>query len=312
MTAPLLGEGPEFDRIRAFAAALGTTAEGIGDDCAVLGDGWCASTDATVEGVHFRRGWLAPEEVGWRAAMAALSDLAAMGASAEAVLVALVAPGAEPAMALTAVMTGVGAAAAEVGARVVGGDLTAGPALMITTTVLGKTEHPVFRRGARVGDDLCVTGALGGARAAWVAWDRGSTPTSEARAAFARPLARIGAGQWLAANGAKAMIDVSDGLAGDAGQLAAASRVGLEIEVDRVPVHPGVTADDPTLEATLGGEDYELLVALPAGTADRLGPGLLAATGVPLTRIGRVVAGSAARFRRDGCEVPLQGFSHFR
>ena len=312
MTATPLAPGPEFDRIRAFAAALGTAGAGLGDDCAVLGDGWCVSTDATVEGIHFRRGWLAPEEIGWRATMAALSDLAAMGATAEAVLVAMVAPVEEPAAALTAVMAGVGAAVGEVGARVVGGDLNGGPVLMLTVTVLGRAERPVYRRGARPGEDLCVTGTLGGARAAWRAGDGGAIPSAAARIRFARPWPRIREGQWLAGHGATAMIDLSDGLAGDARHLALASGVGLEIEVDLVPTDPSVGGADPAVEATIGGEDYELLVTLPAGGADRSSRELVAHGGVALTRIGRVVEGSGVRFLRGGEELAVRGFDHFR
>ncbi len=310
MTATPLGPGPEFDRIRAIAGALGDAAGGLGDDCAFLDDGWCVSIDATIEGTHFRRGWLAPEEIGWRAAMAALSDLAAVGARPEAALVALAAPPDEPTTTLSAVMAGLGAAVTEVGARVVGGDLSAGPVLALTVTVLGRSDRPIRRRGARPGDELWVTGALGGARAAWRAWDNGSSPTAAARARFARPLARIREGQWLAANGATAMIDVSDGLAGDAEHLARASAVGLEIDLDRIPIDPAVLSDDRAVEAAKGGEDYELLVSVAIRAPQDPPPS--AAAGTPLTRVGRVVSGAGVRFLRGGLAIPLTGFSHFR
>ncbi|HEU5048801.1 MAG TPA: AIR synthase related protein, partial [Gemmatimonadales bacterium] len=120
MKSPL-GEGPEFDRIRAIAAAL-TSEDRLGDDCAVIGSGeWLASTDVSVEGVHFRRAWLSLEEIGWRAAASALSDLAAMGAEPSAVLVALAGPRSAPAAESVAIMRGIGAATAAVGAEVVGG-----------------------------------------------------------------------------------------------------------------------------------------------------------------------------------------------
>jgi thiamine-monophosphate kinase len=197
---------------------------------------------------------------------------------------------------------------------VLGGNVTAGPVLSLATTVFGRSARPVSRVGARVGDGVYVTGVLGGARAALVAWQRGALPSPAARVAFARPYPRLVAGRWLAGLGATAMIDVSDGLGGDAGHLAAASGVGLEIDLGRVPVHPAVLAravhgEQPAaVFAATGGEDYELLVTLPEGAVDPVGAE--PAAGVSLTRIGAVVAGEGARFLLDGREVPLAGFVH--
>lgn len=312
MTTVPLGAGPEFDRIRAIAAVLGDAAAGLGDDCATLADGWRASTDLAVEGVHFRREWLAAEEIGWRAAMAALSDLAAAGASAEAILVALAVPADEPASTLTAVMRGIGEAASAVGAKVVGGDLSSGSGMAITVTVLGKAAWPIGRRGANPGDELWVTGTLGGARAAWRAWEAGQVPNPAARRRFAHPMARIAEGRLLAKGGATAMVDLSDGLGGDAGHLARASGVGLEIELRLVPIDGSVGGDQRAIEAASGGEDYELLVALPVGAGAAIAQQLLKTTGTMLTRIGQVVAGAQVRFLHQGSTVALVGFNHFR
>lgn len=316
MTAIPLGPGPEFDRIRAIAAVLGDAAVGLGDDCAVFpsgaGDYLALSTDSSVEGTHFRRAWLTPFEVGWRATAAALSDLAAEGASVVGVLVALSLERGRTADDASAIMRGVGECVRGLGGRVLGGDLTAARELSLTVTVVGRASRPVSRAGARPGDELWVTGSLGGARAALAAFESHRTPGTAEREAFARPHARIAAGQALAALGATAMMDLSDGLAGDARHLAAASAVRLEVELRALPIGPGVAAvsgpDDAALFAARGGEDYELLVALPAGAASR---GAMAG-GVPLTRIGHVVAGSGVAFLLDGRDVDLAGFDHFR
>ncbi len=263
------------------------------------------SIDASIEGTHFERTWLAPEEIGWRAAAAALSDLAAMGAEPVGVLTSLSAPRSAGAELLAAVMSGVGAAASSVGAGVLGGDLTGGPVLSVTTTVLGWCDRPLRRAGARPGDEVWVSGTLGGARAALEAWLDRRAPEAGARARFAHPEPRVALGRWLAAAGASALIDVSDGLAGDAGHLAAAGEVGLEIDLDRLPLGPGVARlAEPHRFAARGGEDYELLVTLAAGTDTGGAP-------TPLTRIGSVVAAPGVRLREQGREVALTGFDHF-
>ena len=316
-----LGPGPEFDRIRRIAEELAGQASELGDDAAVVpeGDGaLVVSTDASVEGVHFRRGWLSLEEIGWRAAAAALSDLAAMGAQPIGLLAAVAVPrgaaDADPAL----VMRGVGAAAASSGASVMGGDLTTAAGWVVTITVIGRAGRPVRRSGAVPGDTLWVTGALGGARAALVAWERGEAPAADARLAFAHPEPRIAAGRWLAAHGAHAMLDLSDGLAADARHLAAASGVRLDIDLSRIPVAgpalpPALAASiEPPLFAAEGGEDYELLAALPAAFDE---PGVRAfehATGLALTRVGTVHRGSGVRLLLRGERVSLEGFDHFR
>jgi thiamine-monophosphate kinase len=312
-----LGPGVEFDRIRDIIELLGPRATGLGDDCALIPspDGYVAlSTDVSVEGVHFRLDWISLEEAGWRCAAAALSDLAAEGAEARGVLSAVTIPGAGQ-TGLLQLMSGIGAAAASVGAPVLGGDLSSGPAWSVAVTVIGQTSEPVTRAGARPGDGLWVTGALGGSRSALEAWRRGGTPGEEARRRYARPEPRIAAGRWLAAHGARAMLDLSDGLAGDAAHLAAASGVALEIDLSLLPLSPDVKDEAfrlkraPQSFAAEGGEDFELLVALPgsfAGAAE-----FTRACGVPLTRLGAVKAGSGARFLLGDRAVELSGFNHF-
>ncbi len=316
MSLTALGKGAEFDRIRAIARALGERAPQLGSDCAFLeisGSTLALTTDVSVEGVHFRREWLTLEEIGWRAVAASLSDLAAAAAEPLGVLVALTMPAGEPESSFSRIMSGAGDAVASVGASVLGGDLSRGPSVAVAVTAVGKAAHPMRRRGARPGDGLWVTGELGGARAALKAWERGEEPDPSARTRFARPEPRITAGQWLASCGATAMMDLSDGLAGDAGHLAAASGVSLVIDLGLVPRHPAVDpeaerAGEPAASfAAQGGEDYELLVALPVDPPD------VSSAPVRLTRIGRVEKGAPGRVILEigGSPLALTSYDHF-
>ncbi|MGH7511992.1 MAG: thiamine-phosphate kinase [Gemmatimonadales bacterium] len=320
MTPPRLGPGREFDRVRRIAAALGPRATRLDDDCAVLAPSdkcLVASTDVSVEGVHFRRDWLSLEEIGWRAAAAALSDLAADGAEAAGLMVALTVPAEAEDADVASLMTGAGAAAGEAGAAVIGGDLSSGPSWSIAVTVLGWAAQPVTRAGARPRDGIWVTGSLGAARAALEAWRRGVPPDPAARQAFAHPVPRLAAGRWLAGHGARAMIDLSDGLGADAAHLAAASGVAIALELDRVPVAPPALSEARRLGlpaqrfAAESGEEYELLVALPEGFGQDDALALRDAVGLTLTRVGRVALGAGMQAELAGAAVTLVGYDHF-
>jgi len=318
---PGLGPGAEFDLIRSFLDAGAALPPGVvvgpGDDAAVLEGGWVVSTDLSVEDVHFRRAWLTDEEIGYRAAAAALSDLAAMGARPTAVLVSTAASR-DGAVDLPAVQRGVRAAAASVGAAVVGGDLSASPGpLFLDLVVLGRADRPVLRSGSRAGDEVWVTGRLGSGAAALGAWASGREPAPEARARFVRPEPRVGIGADLAVpGGATAMVDLSDGLAGDAGHIAAASSVRVVLEEGRLPLD-SATVDalgvDAAREAALhGGEDFELCLTAAPGAFDPTD--LERRHGVPLTRVGRVEAGSGVWLQgADGSlrEAPRGGYDHW-
>ena len=314
-----LGSGGEFDRLRAIFATLGAAGRDLGDDCALLpvgGRTLAISIDLSLEAVHFRTHWLSFREIGWRATAAALSDLAAEGAEPIGVLVSLGLPGngrgrgkvrRDPA---TEIMTGVGAATRSVGASVLGGDLVRSARYLVDVCVLGLAVRPVRRSGARPGDGLWVTGRLGGAGLALAALraGRGGRLAPAIRRRFARPVPRIAAGRWLARRGARAMIDISDGLAGDAGHLAAASGVAIAIELERVPCWPGVTPR----AAARSGEEYELLVAMPRSFGIAGARAFRRATGLPLTRIGACTAGRGLRITDDGRLItPPAGFDHF-
>lgn len=313
-----LGPGGEFDRLRAIYASLGAVGRGLGDDCALVRIGSrtiALSIDLSLEGVHFRTEWLSFREIGWRATAAALSDLAAEGAQPLGVLVSVGLPGKgrgrgqgrrDPA---TEIMSGVGAATRSVGARVLGGDLVRSSRYLVDVCVLGLAARPVRRSGAHAGDGLWVTGQLGGAALALAALRAGRRLAAAVRRRFARPAPRIAAGVWLARRGAHAMIDVSDGLAADAGHVAAASGVRIEIELEGMPCWPGVTPR----AAVRSGEEYELLVALSPRFGERDARAFRRATGLRLTRIGRCVAGRGIGMTDHGRPTtPPAGFDHFR
>lgn len=317
MTHVAMGGSGEFDRIRAIAAALGADATSLGDDTAAVPAGQgtlVVSTDVSVEGVHFQRAWLESSEIGWRAAASALSDLAAAAAHPAGLTAAVSVPVGYPEAELVALMRGVGDAARYTGCQVLGGDLSRASVLSLAITVFGYADPPMSRRGAAAGDGVWVTGALGGARAALHAWREGVEPASQAREAFTHPLPRIDVAQWLRAHGATAMIDISDGLGGDAKHLAAASGIGVRLELERVPLHPDVAAaaaragEDPAFFAAVGGEDYELLVTLPNGFAGAAA--CLAETGISLTRVGLVRRDAGVVATLMGSVVSIAGYQH--
>jgi thiamine-monophosphate kinase len=191
---------------------------------------------------------------------------------------------------------------------VLGGDLVRSERYLVDVAVLGTAAHPLRRRGAAAGDALWVTGAFGAPGRALADLRGGTTPDAGVRRRLARPEPRLGAGAWLAAQGARAMIDVSDGLAADAGHLAAASGVALEIALEQIPCWPGVAP----LAAVASGEEYELLAALPAGFAEADAHEMEQTTGVRLTRIGRCAAGAGVRLTQAGRPVAAPaGWDHF-
>jgi thiamine-monophosphate kinase len=286
---------------------------GAGDDCAFVTIGaerLALSCDLAIEGTHFRAGWLSPEELGWRCTAAALSDLAAVAARPLGLLTSVAVPAEWPEEHFADLMAGVGAAASSVGAVVWGGDLVRGERVAVDLMVVGRLEgEPVRRSGARAGDELWVTGMLGGPFCAVAAWHAGSEPEESARARFARPVPRIAEALWLKTQGARAMIDLSDGLVADAGHLGAASGAGVVIDPDLVPLHPAAEVAD---QALVSGEEYELLLALPAGTGAPLVEPFRAAFNLPLTRVGVVEQGSGVQLRRRGGPVRMpQLFAHF-
>lgn len=287
---------------------------GIGDDAALLEApaGWLVATcDALLAGRHF-----APEDdpadVGWKALAVNLSDLAAMGARPRHALLALNLPEADGEW-LERFLDGFLAIAHEHGVALVGGNLARGD-LSITVTLLGEVAagRALRRDGGRAGDRLWVTGALGAAAAALASLRRGERPPPDWRARLDRPVPRVSAGLALAGL-AHAAIDLSDGLLADLDRLCTASGTGAEIDLSALPFAPGLEAlgDDDRLAFALGGgEDYELLLALPPG----LDPRPQLADSLPITAIGTLTAEPGIRLRdARGALRPVgaMGFDHF-
>lgn len=292
---------------------------GPGDDAAVVAapDGrFVVSTDVLVEDRHFRRAWSSGEDVGHRAAAQNLADVAAMGASPTAVVVSLVVPGDVAVAWVEGLAGGLGAACAAVGAGVVGGDLSGGPVIVVAVTVHGDLagRAPVRRDGARPGDLLALAGTLGRSAAGLALLDAGRPEVDPASVAvYRRPQPPLAAGPAAATAGATAMLDVSDGLLRDAGRVARAS--GVMIDIDGAALAEDLAAVagaaqtlgvDPLGWVLAGGEDHGLLATFPPGT-------------VPdgFRTIGRVVAADpTATVRvdgRPGAEVVAGvGWDHFR
>jgi thiamine-monophosphate kinase len=294
---------------------------GVGDDAAVLrptpGRRLVVTTDVLVEGRHFGGAFSKPEDWGWKAVTVNLSDLAAMGAAARWLLVALTVPDQASLTLLQRLYAGIGEACEAFAVALVGGDTSGGPALSLAVTALGEADRAVTRAGARPGDRLVVSGPLGAAAAGLALLERDDQPARELlgrfpglAAAHRRPRPELATGMRLAHAGATAMIDLSDGLAGDALHLAEASGVGIELHDAAVPLAPGVAeaatllGRDPAELALGGGEDYLLAAALPP-TADLGG----------VLDCGRFTAEPHRRVRLTPAGPrPLAGlaFDHFR
>jgi thiamine-monophosphate kinase len=322
-----MGEFELLARVRERLPAPGPRVRlGMGDDAAITvpGGATATSVDAIVEGVHFSREHCDAGTIGRKALAVALSDLAAMGAEpGEAYVVLGVPPGMgeEECMEL---IDGATALAAETGTTLAGGDVTRAPALTVAVTVVGHAADPerfVTRAGARPGEALVLTGEVGGAAAGLLLLERPElaaavTPAiaERLRARQVAPRPQLGAGRALAAAGATAMIDLSDGIGGDALRLAEESGAGLRIDTSALPIADGVievaaaAGRNPLQLATSGGEDYELLAAVPPERLDEAAAAVGAA-GAALARVGETMADSGVEIKLpDGRRLEAGGF----
>jgi thiamine-monophosphate kinase len=299
---------------------------GSGDDAAISvpGGATATSVDALVEGVHFERDQSGLPQIGRKALATALSDLAAMGAEPGEAYVVLGVPDDLDEEGCLQLLDGFVELATATGTCLAGGDVTRAPSLSLAITVVGHAaapEHFVTRGGARRGDVLALTGEIGAAAAGLLILDRPDLAADLPAATAAQlrerqldPQPRIAAGRAVAAAGATAMIDLSDGLGGDAGHIAAASGAALRIEAATLPLAAGVAevamaAEREPLELAIsGGEDYELLVALPAERLDQA-RATVGSDGLALTRIGEVCVGEGVEVRLpDGGLLRATGF----
>ncbi|MGD9694693.1 MAG: thiamine-phosphate kinase [Thermoleophilia bacterium] len=320
-------ENALIERIDRRSGRRPGTLLGIGDDAAVLavGDRAVVTCDLLVEGVHFRRSTTGMADLGHKAAAVNLSDLAAMGARPVALIVGLAIPPGLDSASIDALYDGIDGMAARAGATVAGGDVSAAPALVLAVTAVGRLapgSEAATRSGGRPGDLLCVTGALGASAAGLALLERpdaaAGVPQADAlRAAHLRPEPRVEAGMLLSRGGATALMDVSDGLVLDAGRLARASGLRARIDLDALPVAPGVAAvaaalgAHPRALAATGGEDYELLAAVPPGRLDALRAALAP---LDLTVVGALEEGDGAPRVVDGdgaaVTLPAPGWEH--
>ncbi len=327
-----LGERALIARIRErLAPPPASVVVGIGDDAAVVtperGALDVLTTDALVEGVHFDWRFSSPFDVGYKALAVNVSDIASMGGAPHHALLSLLLPAATSLSRLDELIDGVTAAAAAYKVAVVGGNITRSPGpLCVDVTVTGtvRPRRMLTRGGGRPGDLLYVTGTVG-AGVAGFEWLRGAGSAGvpgEMDACvqrYRRPEARARVGALLGRNrAARACMDLSDGLADGVTQMAAASSTGARLDAAAIPVDDGARMwfqsqdRDPVMAALAGGDDYELLFAVPPKWRGRLRSVERESRGVSFTRIGELTADPAVTVVRDGRIEPLPpGFAHF-
>jgi thiamine-monophosphate kinase len=309
----------EFELIRYFTAPFRAPRPpgGPGDDCAVLEPSrgqLCVTTDAVVDGVHFTRRHFSYDDIGHKALAVNLSDLAAMGARPAWFVCAIGLPRGIEVSAVRAIARGMARLAKAQRVALVGGNFTSAPQLSLTLTAAGEVPRgaALQRGGGRAGDALYVSGVLGDARLGLACLGMARAPHAQARQRRPHPRVRLG---LLSRRFATACIDISDGLAGDLGHLREASRAGAEVDLGRLPVSRELRAsagDDAWRWALAGGEDYELLIAVPARRAAAFERACRAAR-ERVTRIGRLTGGTALVFRHPGGRRvrPPRSFDHF-
>lgn len=337
-----IGERALIERIRRrLPAAPPQLVVGIGDDAAVArpdrGALQVMTTDALVEGVHFDLRFSTPFDVGSKALAVNVSDIASMGGAPRYAMLSLMLPSGTAVETVDGLVDGLVAMAGATGVALAGGNVTRSPGpLIVDVSLIGsvKPRKILTRGGGRPGDALYVTGQIGAASAGlgWLrsvphppdgAEPQGRLPDNPALAECVRrhrrpePRARLG-GMLGRTRAASACMDLSDGLADAIAQVAAASGTGAAIDAAALPVHPGASAwfasqgTDPLAAALAGGDDYELLFAVPKRRRGRLRGVIREARGVPVTRIGELTADGSVALVRAGVREPLPaGFVHF-
>ena len=317
--------GTEFDLIARLAPFLAGGGDdlivGHGDDAAVLdldGRGVCLAVDVLVEDVHFRRDLSSLADVGWKAVAVNCSDIAAMGGRPSVAVVGLCRPAEVPVSDIEQLYSGMAQACERWGLRLVGGDTVSSQALALSVTVMGEIDPQgaVRRSGAQPGDKVLVVGTLGGASAALALFRAGHDAAQALLAAHRRPEALVEAGTALAAAGATAMIDVSDGFGADLLHICEASGVAAVVQAALLPGAEDVAAAAGTLSADPldfvagGGDDYALLATVPADRAEQI------AAEVDGVIVGEIIEGapSASLELEDGSARDLagMGWDHYK
>jgi thiamine-monophosphate kinase len=303
---------------------------GVGDDAAVLrfppGEVVLATCDAQVEDTHFRLGSSTPESIGWRALTVNVSDIAAMGGQPHFALISLLAPPTLDVAVLDGIYAGLRMAGDHYKTAIVGGNVARhAERLILDITLLGSGDpaHILRRSGSQPGDIIMVTGTLGAAAAGLLVQehpdlDISTTARATVLAAQQRPVARVAAGQWLAANGASAAVDISDGLAADLGHICSASGVGAIIHASMLPIDEATdevalaVGKDPIDLALNGGEDYELLCVIPQRYIPEVENDILEIVGNRVKIIGEITTGDQMLLEREGVSRPLlpSGWDH--
>lgn len=338
--APAAGTGERalIERIRRrVPPAPASLLVGIGDDAAVAqperGALQVYTTDALVEGVHFERRFSSASDIGYKALAVNISDIASMGGAPRLALLSLMLPAGTRIEEIDGLLDGLLGLALESGVALAGGNITRSPGpLVIDVTVIGsvKPRRVLTRGGGRAGDAVYVTGLIGAA-AAGLGWLRagatgdapaprpGDAGLAECVARYCRPDPRARIGALLGRNrAASACMDLSDGLADAIAQVAAASGTGAAIDAASLPIHPAARewfvsqGQDPVDAALAGGDDYELLFAVPTRSRGRLRSVMRESRGVPLTRIGELTADPSVLVVTGGTSRPLPaGYVHF-
>lgn len=317
-----IGEFRLIDRLSRFLPSTPTVVEGVGDDCAVIrvfGHLMLVSCDLSIEGVHFRRDLARPEDIGWKVAAASLSDVAAMGGTPLFCLTSLSVPGDTPVQFVERLYQGISNLLSRFGAVVIGGDTTqADKGISIDVMVLGEvTGHRFLRRkGAQIGDKLTVTGQLGRSACGLHALLNGHSAPALVESHM-RPKPRVLEGLWLSARPRiHAMLDISDGLCQDAGHLARASGLGIDIDPGKLPVSPeheeycAAHGLDSAAMALRGGEDYELLFAMDSEDCENNLHAFHQEFRTPITVIGEFTD-AWTDVRILGEKQSVKGYEHF-
>lgn len=310
-----MGEAGLLERVAERVPALGGDELGPGDDTAVLGaypgSKTLVTTDLLVEGLDFDLRYTSGADLGWKSLVVNVSDVCAMAGVAHDAVVSVGLRGDLDLAFFDALLDGLLEATESCRVRLVGGDISGSDEVLVSVTVLGSCDRPVTRSGARPGDLICVTGALGGSAGALKSLQQGEDVDPDLLTRLLRPTPRIQEGPILGDAGATAMIDISDGFGIDLKRMLEASGMGCTVDPGAIPIDPGISSfEDAAALALGGGEDFELLVTLPAERYEAASRAVLGVGG-DLTKVGEVTRGEMMVGDRP-LEGSWLGWEHLR